>query len=72
MSRFDFNLPRPMKPAEVAEVERLVNGWVLQASPAVTKVMDLTVSDGPDGESQAAGGRPSCLSAEGLSCGYQQ
>jgi alanyl-tRNA synthetase len=33
-----------MKPDEVAEVERLVNGWVLQASPAVTKTMDLTVS----------------------------
>ncbi|KAF5841375.1 tRNA synthetases class II (A)-domain-containing protein [Dunaliella salina] len=46
--RFDFNLPRPMKPAEVAEVERLVNSWVQQASPAVTKVMDLT-------EAKAAG-----------------
>lgn len=32
-----------MKPDEVAEVERLVNGWVQDATPAVTKTMDLTV-----------------------------
>lgn len=41
--RFDFNLPRAMTPAEVSEVERLVNGWVAQATPTVTQVMDLKV-----------------------------
>lgn len=39
--RFDFNLSRPMTPAEVSKVERLVNGWVAQAAPAVTTVMPL-------------------------------
>jgi alanyl-tRNA synthetase len=41
---FDFNLPRPMKPEEIAEVERLVNTWVQQAAPAETKIMGLEVS----------------------------
>lgn len=39
--RFDFNLGRPMTPAEVASVEALVNGWVAGAAPAVTRVMGL-------------------------------
>jgi alanyl-tRNA synthetase len=39
--RFDFNLGRPMTPDEVAAVEGLVNGWVADASPAVTRVMAL-------------------------------
>ncbi|KAL6762541.1 tRNA synthetases class II (A)-domain-containing protein [Haematococcus lacustris] len=39
--RFDFNLPRPMTPAEVEQVEGLVNSWVLQAVPASTSVMAL-------------------------------
>ena len=26
--RFDFNLPRPMTPAEVSQVDALVNGWI--------------------------------------------
>ena len=39
--RFDFNLGRPMAPAEVAAVEALVNGWVAAAAPAVTRVMGL-------------------------------
>jgi hypothetical protein len=40
---FDFNLPRAMSPAEVAAVERLVNGWVQQAAPTETTVMSLKV-----------------------------
>ncbi|KAI8465029.1 MAG: tRNA synthetases class II (A)-domain-containing protein [Monoraphidium minutum] len=39
--RFDFNLGRPMAAAEVAQVEALVNGWVADATPSVTKVMPL-------------------------------
>lgn len=39
--RFDFNLNRPMSPAEVAEVERLVNSWVAAASPTAVSEMDL-------------------------------
>uniref|UniRef100_A0A7S0R1E0 Alanine--tRNA ligase n=1 Tax=Chlamydomonas leiostraca TaxID=1034604 RepID=A0A7S0R1E0_9CHLO len=39
--RFDFNLNRGMTPAEVAQVERLINGWVAQAVPTVTQVMGL-------------------------------
>lgn len=46
--RFDFNLPRPMTPAEVSEVERLVNSWVAASTPTTTKVMDLA-------EAKAAG-----------------
>ncbi|GBF88584.1 alanine-tRNA ligase [Raphidocelis subcapitata] len=46
--RFDFNLGRPMTPAEVAAVEALVNGWVSEAAPAVTTVMALA-------EARAAG-----------------
>jgi alanyl-tRNA synthetase len=30
-----------MSPEEVAAVERLVNGWVAEASPTTTAVMDL-------------------------------
>lgn len=41
---FDFNLSRPMTPAEVAEVERLVNSWVEIASPTTTRVLPLDVS----------------------------
>ncbi len=41
---FDFNLARGMTAAEVAEVERLVNGWVSRAQPLQTKVMALAVS----------------------------
>ncbi|GIL79387.1 hypothetical protein Vretimale_16555 [Volvox reticuliferus] len=37
--RFDFNLTRAMTSAEVAEVERLVNGWVAQAVPLETLIM---------------------------------
>jgi len=44
--RFDFNLPRAMTPQEVAQVERLVNGWVQQATPALTRTMDLAVGRG--------------------------
>ncbi len=33
-----------MTPGEVGEVERLVNTWVLQATPTVTRVMGLAVS----------------------------
>ncbi|GLC40229.1 hypothetical protein PLESTF_000911100 [Pleodorina starrii] len=39
--RFDFNLARGMSGAEVAEVERLVNGWVAQAASLETRVMAL-------------------------------
>ncbi|KAG2482127.1 hypothetical protein HYH03_018913 [Edaphochlamys debaryana] len=39
--RFDFNLARGMAPAEVAQVEALVNSWVAQATPLETRVMDL-------------------------------
>lgn len=39
--RFDFNLSRPMTPAEVLEVERLVNSWVAAASPTSTAEMEL-------------------------------
>jgi alanyl-tRNA synthetase len=46
--RFDFNLGRPMAPSEVAAVEALVNGWVADAAPAVTRVMGLA-------EAKAAG-----------------
>ena len=36
--RFDLNLPRAMKPAEISQVEALVNTWIevcLHAVPAV-------------------------------------
>lgn len=39
--RFDFNLNRAMTQEEVAEVERLVNVWVNEATPLSTKVMGL-------------------------------
>lgn len=39
--RFDFNLNRAMTQEEVAEVERLVNAWVNEATPLSTKVMGL-------------------------------
>jgi len=39
--RFDFNLPRPMTPSEVSEVERLINIWVSEATPLSTQVMAL-------------------------------
>lgn len=39
--RFDFNLNRPVTPAEVSEVERLVNSWVAAASPTATAEMEL-------------------------------
>ncbi|PNW79843.1 hypothetical protein CHLRE_08g368900v5 [Chlamydomonas reinhardtii] len=42
--RFDFNLARGMTAAEVAEVERLVNGWVAAAAPLETRVMDLAAA----------------------------
>ncbi|PNH10720.1 putative alanine--tRNA ligase, chloroplastic [Tetrabaena socialis] len=44
--RFDFNLARGMTAAEVAEVERLVNGWVAGAAPLTTTVMALDVRPG--------------------------
>lgn len=37
-----------MTPAEVSEVERLVNSWVAASTPTTTKVMDLA-------EAKAAG-----------------
>eukprot|EP00775_Hariotina_reticulata_P010705 gene10705-10862_t len=46
--RFDFNLSRPMTATELAQVERLVNSWVADASPTTTQVMDLA-------EARAAG-----------------
>ncbi|KAG2428876.1 hypothetical protein HYH02_014199 [Chlamydomonas schloesseri] len=42
--RFDFNLARGMTAAEVAEVERLVNGWVAVAAQLETRVMDLAAA----------------------------
>eukprot|EP00882_Tetradesmus_deserticola_P025891 GHRQ01028477.1.p1 GENE.GHRQ01028477.1~~GHRQ01028477.1.p1 ORF type:complete len:370 (+),score=154.63 GHRQ01028477.1:411-1520(+) len=46
--RFDFNLNRAMTPEEVSAVEGLVNGWVAEATPTSTAVMDLS-------EARAAG-----------------
>jgi hypothetical protein len=39
--RFDFNLSRPLTPAEVGEVERLVNSWVADAAPTSVAEMAL-------------------------------
>lgn len=39
--RFDFNLPRPMTPQEVASVESLINGWIQDPTPLATRVMAL-------------------------------
>lgn len=49
---FDFNLARGMTAAEVAEVERLVNGWVAAAAPLETRVMDLAVRRGTGGRGE--------------------
>ena len=37
--RFDFSHPKPMQPDELAEVERLANGIVLQNAPVETRLM---------------------------------
>ncbi|SJZ53133.1 alanine--tRNA ligase [Consotaella salsifontis] len=37
--RFDFSHPKPMDAAEIAEVERLANGIVLQNAPVETRIM---------------------------------
>lgn len=39
--RVDFNLNRPVMPAEISEVERLVNSWVAAASPTAVAEMEL-------------------------------
>ena len=39
--RFDFNLSRGMTPAEVQQVENIINGWILEQLPLETKVMDI-------------------------------
>ncbi len=43
-----------MSAGEVAEVERLVNGWVAAAVPLDTRVMALDVS--PEGKGERGGG----------------
>ena len=39
--RFDFNLSRAMTPAEVQQVENIINGWILEQLPLTTQVMDI-------------------------------
>lgn len=39
--RFDFNFHRPLLDTEVEEIERLINGWIGDASLLQTKVMAL-------------------------------
>jgi alanyl-tRNA synthetase len=39
--RFDFNLPRAMTAAEVQTVESLINGWIAEDHPSVTRVLPL-------------------------------
>ena len=39
--RFDFNLSRGMTPAEIQQVENIINGWILEQLPLETKVMDI-------------------------------
>lgn len=46
--RFDFNLHRGLKEAEVARVEELVNGWVTDDTALTTREMPLA-------EAKAAG-----------------
>src|SRR5690606_32397901 len=38
--RFDFSHPKPMDDAEIAAVEEIANGVVLQDAPVVTRLMD--------------------------------
>lgn len=44
--RFDFNCPVPPTAQQVAEVERIVNGWIWQALPLATKEMGLQEAKG--------------------------
>ncbi|BBH09864.1 Alanyl-tRNA synthetase, class IIc [Prunus dulcis] len=44
--RFDFNFHRPLIDDELAEIERLVNKWVGDATPLQTKVMPLADAKG--------------------------
>ena len=46
--RFDFNLHRGLKEAEIARVEELVNGWITEDTALVTREMPLA-------EAKAAG-----------------
>ncbi|XP_042508318.1 alanine--tRNA ligase, chloroplastic/mitochondrial isoform X1 [Macadamia integrifolia] len=40
--RFDFNFHRPLLNHEIVELERLINGWISDATCLQTKVMSLT------------------------------
>ncbi|CAN1192593.1 Alanine--tRNA ligase, chloroplastic/mitochondrial [Linum perenne] len=40
--RFDFNFHRPLLDTELEEIERLINGWIGDATLLQTKVMPLT------------------------------
>ncbi|CAI9104815.1 OLC1v1003578C1 [Oldenlandia corymbosa var. corymbosa] len=40
--RFDFNFHRPLRDDELMEIERLINGWIADATLLETKVMPLT------------------------------
>lgn len=39
--RFDFNFHRPLLDRELMEIERLINGWIGDATLLQTKVMPL-------------------------------
>lgn len=39
--RFDFNFHRPLRDSELAEIEKLINGWIEDATQLQTKVMPL-------------------------------
>lgn len=52
--RFDFNLHRGLREAEIARVEELVNGWITEDTALVTREMPLA-------EAKAAG-TPCCSS----------
>ncbi|KHN19971.1 Putative alanine--tRNA ligase, chloroplastic [Glycine soja] len=39
--RFDFNFHRPLRDSELAEIEKLINGWIEDATLLQTKVMPL-------------------------------
>ncbi len=39
--RFDFNFSRAMTPAEIQQVENIINNWIVDELPLTTEVMDI-------------------------------
>ena len=42
--RFDFNCPRPIKGQDIAEVEQLINQWILQSQSLETSIMPISAA----------------------------